>query len=422
MTAVNGLAASSTYACVALHPLKLRPLTTGLVLACAWLSPRADAWTYEDSAHGSGSAGVERAATAALGLPTGACAHCHSQHGPLLQPMLLFSPANLSQTDNVCLRCHNEGASAQTTALVNRSYSFRAGAWTADPVNDVRETFDSLDAGSSHNLADISAFLTTPTARWGFSAESTPCAACHNPHAATRGTPASRPSHHGTGGSWGLWGEAAAERMPGDWPGYQPPYAFSPVALFEPAGDADPGLAAQNTVNYVALCTDCHDGTNVVFSTTLGRDLRAINWATARHGGGTATSKAGEMRPPYSDALVGTYVLNCTDCHEPHGSHNRYLLREEVNGQAPVAITTLTSTVPGPDARCNKEWVALCGNCHAGLNADGVHSHPRFLPPEVSGCTSGCHNMSSACVYTPCGDCHAHGQRTALGVDVGELF
>ncbi len=419
-----------------------------LILSLAPQSIRSvNAGTYLNSAHGNSSYGVNRTSTSSLGYARANCAHCHEQHASIdgSEPAptggpskyMLFYDTYVSQTDSICYKCHTDSSSLQSGGLVNRSYSYRAGGWTADTVNDVQEAFSFISPGVSHSLADIQTFI---AGKWGYTADSTPCIACHNPHAAqgdpanagnaqktaaARGWPVSRPSQHsGDDNAWGLWGDDAAERMSAYTGGYQAPYRYyttTPSAL-EPQGDAiaAPALAAQNTTDYVTFCTDCHNATNTIYSTALGRNLRTIDWDTAKHGKGAAVLDSGsDILPPYQNAQLGSYVLACTDCHEPHGSANVFFLRGEVNGGAPVTVLTADSTNPGPDGTCNKEWVYLCGKCHTRLGGSDGHVHPSYVPPDTGGCSSGaCH--SGSCIYTPCGTCHYHGANTVFGTPYGE--
>lgn len=425
----------------------LRRAILAMVCVGLWAADSALGGTYLNSAHGNTTYGVNRTSTSALGYVTGNCAHCHEQHGTISgsepapvggapSSSALFYDNNASQADNLCLQCHVDIESVQINTPVNRSFSFRAGGWTLDTVNDVKESFAFSSPGTSHNLNDIKNFI---AGRWGYSTNPAPCAACHNPHATqgdpanagnsvksagTRGYPASRPSQCSSDSTaWGVWGDTASEKMSNYDADYQAPYRYNSVVLFEPLGDATKITSAQSTVDYVSLCTDCHNATNTIYSTTLGRNLLTINWTSAMHGKAAANSDAApDVTPPYTDANLGTYALNCTDCHEPHGSSNRYLIRKEVNGQVPVTVSTLTSTTPGPDGTCNKDWVYLCGKCHTKLGGSDGHVHPFYIPPDTSGCSVGaCH--SGACIYTPCGTCHMHGQRTVFGTDYGqELF
>ncbi len=433
------------------------PSRTGLAMvAAAWLllstSPLAAAGWYSSSAHGNATYGVNRSSTAALGFVIGNCTHCHEQHASIggsepapasgtPSPYALFYDNNVSQTDNVCFQCHTGAGSYQSGGIVNRSYSYRAGNWSGDTVaNEVQEFSFTSPTGSSHNLNDIKTFI---TGRWNYTANSTACDACHNPHAAqgdpanngngaktagARGFPISRPSLHNIGtGLWGLWGDTAAETMSTYTGGYQAPYRYNSATNFEPQGDTVALTAAQNTTDFVTFCTDCHNPANTtIASTILGRNLKTIDWTNEAHGNGAAAINPASdttppnIAPPYTDASLGTYVLSCLDCHEPHGSANVYLLRGEVNGVSPVTVTTLTSTAPGPDGRSNNEWTYLCGKCHTKLGIGDGHSHPKYLPPNSSGCDRVfCHDSTNPTpvLYTACGTCHYHGATTLSGTN-----
>ena len=217
---------------------------------------------------------------------------------------------------------------------------------------------------SSHNLDDISTFI---DGRWNYTADSNPCTACHNPHAAqgdpenlpnssksvgTRGWPVSRPSLHSKdNNAWGLWGDGAGEKMRDYTLGYQSPYRFSTTSFYEPDGGAT--IATQNgstLTDYVTFCTDCHNDTNIINSTDLGRNLNTFDWNLEKHGQSAADDNipnvnepvtCNRILAPYQAGTCGTYVLACTDCHEPHGSPNIFLTRKEVNG-AVVTVDTGT--------------------------------------------------------------------------------
>lgn len=397
---------------------------------------------YSNSAHGNSTYGVERTSTAALGYARGNCAHCHELHGTINgtepapvnnapSPSALFYGNNVSQTDNVCLQCH--GGSYQNGVLINRSYSWRAGGWTSDPVNSVKSSFSyPTTTGASHNLNDILTFIQTQL--WGYKPTSNPCVACHNPHAAqgdplndtnglkasgSRGYPISLPSLHTAGsGSWGLWGDSAGETL-STYTTYQAPYRYNSAVAFEPQGDTVAATAAQNTTDYVRFCTDCHNSVNNISSTRLGL-LKKIDWANEKHGNRAATSLPkddfrSDLTPPYTDGI--SYILSCLDCHEPHGSSNVYLLRPEVNGASGVTITTMDSSADGPGTHPNnKEWVYLCGKCHNRLGDGDGHAHPYFLPPQVDGdCSSAaCHFTIGSYPYYSfaCANCHYHGAKS----------
>ncbi|RJR22637.1 MAG: hypothetical protein C4581_00770 [Nitrospiraceae bacterium] len=420
-----------------------------LVLYAAYNIEPVVAGTYLNSAHGNSSYGVKRSAA---GFPAdytkGLCGHCHEQHasvdGSEPEPIEgspssygLFYSNYLNQTDNICFQCHTDISSYQTGgSLVNRSYSFRAGGWTVDPINDVMEAFSIVSPGTSHNLDDISTLVTSKS--WNYTSDSNPCNACHNPHAAqgdpvgspnsvkssgTRGWPVSRPSLHSKdNNAWGLWGDGSGEKM-SDYAGllkYQAPYRYNSTTTYEPDGSTTQD--GTNLADYVTFCTDCHNTTNTIYSTTLGRNLRTINWVTAKHGKGAAVlDSASDISPPYQDAQLGNYVLACTDCHEPHGSSNVFFIRGEVNGSVPVTVITEAGTNNGPIGRCNSEWTYLCGKCHKRLGASDGHAHPAYIPPDTGGCSdAACHSGDDGCIYTSCGTCHYHESDTVFGTPYGE--
>jgi hypothetical protein len=156
---------------------------------------KASSGPFLNSTHGNSSYGVNRTTLSTFGYPKGHCTHCHEQHasidGSEREPTggpdkyLLFSPNYTSQTENVCLKCHTDLVSYQTGGLVNRSYSFRAGRYSSDSLNDIREAFNFCSSGcgdsssSSHNLDNIKTFI---SGKWNYTADSNPCNACHNPH------------------------------------------------------------------------------------------------------------------------------------------------------------------------------------------------------------------------------------------------
>ncbi|RJQ84294.1 MAG: hypothetical protein C4519_05015 [Desulfobacteraceae bacterium] len=353
---------------------------------------------YSASAHGNATYGVSRNAMDAAGYTRGHCAHCHEQHASVggLEPepntgtamgaagFLLFGANQIDQDENVCFSCHGSGVAVQTDGnVINRSYSYRAGKWTADPVDDVAESFA---FGFAHGLDDISNFI---DGKWGYTESSNPCAACHNPHAVqgdpansdngwktsgSRGYMISRPSQHASGGP--LWGDGAGEKM-SDYPGlYQAPYRFGSTTVYEPDGSAT--IDGSNVTDYVTFCTDCHNTTYTIYSTARGRNLRSFDWSLEKHGGGNAENSGGrtEINAPYVETSLGQYALNCTDCHEPHGSTNNWTIRKAVNGGE--------TNIPLGDV--DRKWKTLCVRCHnAGSTSNNHHS-------ALSGnCAIGCH-------------------------------
>ena len=148
--------------------------------------------------------------------------------------------------------------------------------------------------------------------------------------------------------------------------------------------------------DYVTFCTDCHNSTNTIWSGQLGRYLYKFNWDTEKHGRAAASDGAGytDFQLPYYDNQSGNYVLSCTDCHEPHGSPNPFLIRQKVNDGA-VSMG---------------HWKLLCQNCHKDRGHDENEPHYKILQQQ-GGCGP-CHLTSEnpPGVYLgPCTECHYHG-------------
>jgi hypothetical protein len=359
---------------------------------------------YTNSAHGSTSYGVKRSAT---GFPAdytkGNCAHCHEQHAsiggvqpdpkagtPVPDKYLLFDPNHTSQTVSFCFDCHlGTTGGYQTGGLVNRSYSYRAGGWTSDTLDDILQAFTygppTNTTSSSHKLDDIKTFI---TGKWGYTANSNPCVACHNPHVAqgdpanlpnsakttstTRGWPVTLPSKHGSlVAAEILWGDGSGEKM-SDYATtgytYQAPYRFGNTTEYEPDGSTTI-TNGSNLTDYVTFCTDCHHYSSTPVSTRLGNtNLRDIDWSATGDYHGKKNGGGGK-KAPYTAAT--NYVLACTDCHEPHGSPNYcYLIRKEVNGG--------TTDFSG---NTRAGWDSLCVKCHSSH----LSSH------HGSNLCSGCH-------------------------------
>lgn len=363
------------------------------------------AGAYLSSAHGNDGYGVSRSSMAGLGYPKGLCAHCHEQHasvdGAEPEPAggpakyALFAPSFVSQTDNFCMKCHDNTQNIASSAIDNYSYSYRAGGLTPDFLTSpsILAAFSYSSPGSSHNLDDIKVFIAGQPG-WNYSTDSNPCAACHNPHSAqrdpktaARGWLVSRPSQHNrNNNTWGLWGDdlptANTERM-SDYIAarggvYQAPY-YHLSNRYEP--DNSTVTNGSNLTDFVTFCTDCHNATNTIYSTPLARNLRTISWTADAHGGQQVApvNRGANNNAPYG--TPGTnYVLACTDCHEPHGSPNPYLLRPAVNG-VPIA------------AFSNGQFWYFCAACHTIDPDSATHI----------GVTGG------LLPTTNCAPCHSHG-------------
>ncbi len=394
---------------------------------CYLLYPdKADSGPYLESAHGDADIGVLRTSLSPppINYGRGNCAHCHEQHSSIggAEPApnspagpdfyLLFDDLWKApiQSNVFCYQCH--GGSYQSGLLQNYSYSYRRGGDTCLCPSSVFESFQfiqnsgasqpncgafacsSSSVGSAHRFGDFA-----PIAGfWGFSSninEVNPCSTCHNPHKAKKEFPCSKPSAHTNKYAWDVWGDDSIEKMNI----YASNNYWAPKRVgggYEPNGSLIQD--GSNMPDYVSLCIDCHNSSRLIYSTRLSRNLYRVNWSAAGdfHGGrqriddGGDFSQVGEygdLIEPYKDQVSGSYprlnyVLSCTDCHEPHGSPNEFLLRKTVNG-------TQVPTISG-----NGLWYDWCQTCHS-VNLPLTPS--QHLPPIYS--TTNCFNA---------GACHRH--------------
>lgn len=387
--------------------------------------------TYTISAHGNISYGVNRTGLSSFNYSIGNCAHCHEQHtriggvepapnspvGPdyyLLFKDLWVAPV---QSNLFCYGCHIEVGSYQSGGnIINYCYSrTRGGDTTLTCPDSVYESFQFVNDGTvggtsklncgstfgtSHLIYNIGAFMLN---RWGFSGTGVyinPCDVCHNPHRAKRAYPCSRPSAHANLTTWNVWGDDAgtSERMDVA----STNLYWAPKRLgggYEPDGSATQD--GSNMPNYVFLCYDCHSPNTAITSSRLG-NLRQINWsATGDFHGGRAridgpgdfsgVTEYGDLLAPYKVGAVyqkTNYVLSCTDCHEPHGSPNEYLLRATVNG------TQVNVANGGPIS--NGRWYYFCLACHS-LSGHAMNPGPSTDCYMGGGCHKHCGINSNPC-------------------------
>ncbi|OGQ94533.1 MAG: hypothetical protein A2521_05015 [Deltaproteobacteria bacterium RIFOXYD12_FULL_57_12] len=424
-------------------------LTAAILLLPVFMPAGVHGGTYISSAHGSSTIGVDRTDARLDGYSQGNCAHCHEQHasiaggepGPETAGAASFAlfapnyttghvPGTYIQADNFCFYCHNSLGSGQAVTNYDFSRVFGGGAIG---VTSIQAAFNQT---SAHNLTDIANYAKSVAAWTWFKKDgalnplSNPCDGCHNPHLAKRNPSApadptlsaiSKPSDHGN-----LFGPASpAERMSQNTT-YVAPYSTFGAGREPGAAGAGDG---SDMPDYAGFCTDCHNATNVIYSTRKLGNLRFIDWSATgdKHGGRNYVDSNMYAVPlPYVDKLdarapygtTGTnYVLSCLDCHEPHGSSNIRLIRRRVNGaDLANAITTYNPGVLGATA---VEWKALCERCHVFPAGDASHTGNYYLhhsPDEAPGafdssCLTKCHNYSPAGSgpNKPCMYCHFHG-------------
>lgn len=396
-----------------------------LCLAAALLGALAPqalmAGEYTISAHGSSAVGVARPAITNAGYSRGNCGHCHEMHASAngvepdpasgtASPYVLFAEsldngAPYSESDNFCFFCHNQVGSVQQQTNLDYSAAFGGAATLSQSI------MASFNQTSNHNLGDIKTFVNNSSSFPWFNSYSNPCNACHNPHLAKRnwvstetGFPLlsaiSKPSSHSS-----LWGES--QLMSAYTNSYEAPYSSGTSREPAGVGSADGG----NTPDYAGFCTDCHDSTNTITSSSLGT-LKKVDWATEKHGG-LARDGGIDIREPYATASAtkSGFVLSCLDCHEPHGSPNIMLLRRRINGEDLEGTITTTDAMSYVCKRCHKDDLAAGGGTGVANKWKYVHHESADRPYNPVTCTD-CHGPLGGIndkTPIPCGNCHGHG-------------
>ncbi len=235
--------------------------------------------------------------------------------------------------DDRCLGCHSTGVFGEADG-------------------DVAGRLTGADSGTRHNL--LVADATTTGSRLT-------CANCHEPHTATATTPCVDP--------------------------YEPTTAG--------------GMDASGS----AFCLSCHDGDLPTSADTSGwveaplaeggssvtTDIASM-WTTNVHGDGASVSPSlrADMAYEAGDSL------GCAACHDPHGSQNRYALRDSVSSQGDTMSVDAILVVP---AGTGYDFRFLCAACHELTAAS--HPGPGLGGADLSSfpidCTaSGCHTHAGS--------------------------
>ncbi|MFQ5645570.1 MAG: cytochrome c3 family protein [bacterium] len=208
------------------------------------------------------------------------------------------------------------------------------------------------------------------------------CTSCHNPGVITGktkdgGYPLTLPTDDTM-----PWMQKLIDGWPSvdtpPWPHDTPPrpMVYGQPFLHDPdpdiIGDEVLGPDANQLPDYTTYCQTCHRqvsgryGSSNNYSRLKYDPIRFIKGdgggMIATHGlarGRESSTEILHLREPFysrrTDAegnVVNNLYLACTDCHEPHGSYNVFLLRTKVNGREGVVIN--------PDGRL----FSLCNCCH----------------------------------------------------------
>lgn len=172
-------------------------------------------------------------------------------------------------------------------------------------------------------------------------------------------------------------------------------YAVGELEAF----DTSSGVQERDVSNN---CLGCHSGslpTGVLMSektrfwlatanstNRIVAGVRPLDWSNEFHGGkdsmGGTVNSNDTLKAPYKR---GAEPLQCTVCHDEHGSSNVYHLRETVNGKAGISVKSFRG----------KDAVEFCKACH--------NVHLWYGPRHCNGC----HTTAVGCF-----DCHYHGRAT----------
>jgi len=317
--------------------------------------------------------------------------------------------------------------------LLNPDYAETFGGYDEGTAQGVLEQYnpDTILEDSHHSLGEVRTYAANRFT-W-FRDDSTACVACHNPHLARRNksevdnptlTPISLPSEHES-----LWGDAVGETMDA-YTEYQAPYHYNSTTTYEPGGlgESDPTTVP----DYVTFCNECHD--EEIYTNKLGRNLLKVDWISPgtdsvpggdKHGTASRTDRTW-LRDPYLTASKSNYVLNCTDCHEPHASPYPFLMRRSINGQ-PLNLTDHSMDADGRGFQCLQchqddskigsggvnDWKLQ----HHGLGGDSPYSGRNNIGPsgakldscDCHGAFEGDDGKAGGASAIRCEICHHHG-------------
>jgi len=405
---------------------------------------------YTESAHGNISHGVNRTGLKTpinFGYSIGNCAHCHEQHssiggtepapsGDAPNNYLLFAEPNItSQDTNFCFQCHSGTGSVQDGGIIepnaNNDYGSQFGGGAPNSTN-IKDAFyfgkplRTWNDGSSHNLLKLRDWWRNRSGGNWMTANTNACIACHDAHYSQKNhDPYPTPPQYKTAirkpndpsseqnRPRNLWGDeansdAGEEIMSEYTTGYQAPYRAGKTT-YEPAGNSIQN--GSNLPNFFGFCNTCHANAipNGKTDANVGsRNLYASRWGPegnvhGKKAGAPSATNGGHLIAPYAQPDAFNYVLSCTDCHEPHGSPNPFLLRTCVNGKDGIEVKICSTEECLLLGKNNWNYLNLydfCSACHSiALGAGTAHG---FIN-ESNKLTTDC--MSN-------GACHTHSQTT----------
>jgi len=229
------------------------------------------------------------------------------------------------------------------------------------------------------------------------------CKDCHDPHVANAAEPVVNPD---TGASLGTY---ATTNTGSYFDGAVHTFSYGSGEL----NSSDPSGTGPAEPDYIEFWLVCHDGQPPTGVTVPGTMLNIGYWfgsgdrSVDQHGIGDGSGGGkGILKAPFSGADSQPYsAINCSTCHESHGSTNIYNLRTQVSVEGiPMEIGSpsfwtdakIEETTPGEtsdkttytfpvNADGQQElfgWGAWCSFCHDvdhgsgdGLGCSSGHMH-----------------------------------------------
>ncbi len=346
------------------------------------IAPNLPGASYTSSGHGAST--KTRSLTYSPPVPAvaqniyvGVCKQCHNPHGTQ------YANYTLAFEEDLCYQCHAAAGPGRLVGPGTTSYSIqRKFTATATPAGTLAYNKASAGAAvplSHHPVLDSEQGVTysvTKRGTGGATANTTTgaieCLNCHNPHLNAGATPSSN-----------YWKVLDADVQPGT-AGYPTALrAYStlntlvvggaarnyanvpsganadlnpdhPAGIHGTAAPYNPASgAAEATADSIKFCLACHDNTvpagtspTVNMGSAVPMDI-AAKWlgdgtaTPVRHGSGDGSSISSDRdwRPRYpfqsttysdSNPAYAYAAMQCTACHDPHGSQNVYFLREYI--------------------------------------------------------------------------------------------
>lgn len=193
--------------------------------------------------------------------------------------------------------------------------------------------------------------------------------------------------------------------------------AWQSISTAQMGTDTD--VSADRSTVAAELCLACHDeaaplGVTMPEGTT---DIRSA-WQGDLHGAGVGDGFGGT--PVQSPYARGSEAIDCSTCHDSHGTSNIYHVPTTVNGSPGISATS-GSQLRSLCSSCHQgtldNWHAPCVDCHTNGHWAGWVDPPveSRLPNTSSDCTS-CHGHGKSWTHpATCVRCHGETELKALG-------